>query len=264
MEVKKDYVELYYKFHYQTEIEGETTETTINAFLVEFYKGNPDLTKDKIDFKTLYKWIKSDQRLEFEEWDGENSLTKQNCKSKRIMELINSALSVTNPEAAKWNELTKSTSSSEQYTIVARQRIPEGTSLGFFKGNLVPSITNGPRKRFFGLKRSLQVMSGDEMEGAGELETETEILHIDGSAYDSCYAKYYACPTNYTCVTKTKEVTNVSVERAEVWTDHNKAISFVASCDIEKGQELLIPAEQDYDRRMGNNTKRVKLAKYGR
>jgi hypothetical protein len=56
--------------------------------------------------------------------------------------------------------------------------------------------------------------------------------YIDGSDFCSCFARYYAFSGDI-------HAQNVSVHRLAEWTDPDKAVSFMANKDIDKGEELV-------------------------
>eukprot|EP01034_Spumella_vulgaris_P027676 gene27676-34434_t len=223
----------YYSKHWGNENNNEFMPYKDRSFakLRKFQK----LGRHLIDEKSLYKWIKAAQRFEFLEWDGDNDLCKQNCKSKLILEKIEAGLKANNPETLKWNKFVKtSPSSSDQYGIVARQDIALGTNLGFFKGKLVLERKDLDIDCAF--HKSYQLADpNSEQDGPSN----PEAGFIDGSAFDSCFARHYA-------TSPLPEAQNVLVERLTDWTDHNQAIVFIANRNIKEGQELLIAPDQGY------------------
>ncbi len=70
----------------ENEIENEMIEfRKTHAMSVKSFLKEHIPKKIEVDDKCLYKWIKADQRLEFEDWNGKNDLSKPNCKSKLII-----------------------------------------------------------------------------------------------------------------------------------------------------------------------------------
>eukprot|EP01034_Spumella_vulgaris_P024788 gene24788-31166_t len=148
------------------------------------------------------------------------------------------ALAANDSDAADLIDVVKSPSSPDQYGIVAKEDIPYGTHLGFFKGKLVMGCESieelldfhGPFHKSYGLADP----NGESLTG-----TPSDIRYIDGSAFDSSFARYYV-------TSPVVSEQNVTVERLADWTDHNEAISFMANTDIKKDEELRIAPFQDY------------------
>eukprot|EP01034_Spumella_vulgaris_P033180 gene33180-40941_t len=201
--------------------------------------------KKSIDEKSLYKWIDAAQRFEFLDWNGDNDLSKQNCKSKLILEKIEAGLKANNSEAAKWNQFVKSSPSScYQYGVVAKQDIALGTTLGYFRGNLVMDTDEDSECGVHSLLHKSFGLADPNNEQDGP----SDRRYIDGSAFDSCFGRYYV-------TSPIVEAQNVAVERFTDWTDHNRAIVFIANADIKEGEELLIPPDQDYARHRSKKAK---------
>eukprot|EP01034_Spumella_vulgaris_P040672 gene40672-50324_t len=145
------------------------------------------------------------------------------------------ALATNDSDAVNLIEVVKSPSSPDQYGIVSKEDIPYGTHLGFFKGKLVMGSGtieelldfNGPFHKSYGLADP----NGESLP--------SDIRYIDGSAFDSSFARYYV-------TSPVASEQNVTVERLADWTDHNEAISFMANTDIKKDEELRIAPFQDY------------------
>jgi hypothetical protein len=156
------------------ELEDERSEKSIKMFLLTENKLWPQ--NDQLDMSNVFKWIKAFDRGEYLEWGDLNDLNKPNCRSKEIIDHINTLLSAAHPTAAHWNKLVKSPSSPDQYGIVARTLIPEGTLLGFYEGTPFETTdrVKGPNKYKIG-----------------------ENVYIDSSVeFHSCYARYYNWSTN--------------------------------------------------------------------
>jgi hypothetical protein len=197
-----------------------------------------DSLNNNSDGKRLYKWLKADQRFEFDRWNDRNDLSKLNCKQRMILFTIDETLKANNPKSGDLMKVVKSPSSPDVYGVVARKMIHCDTFLGFFEGNFVADhdhrSVKGPGK-YYGLANP----NTDHYE--------KNIGHIDGSAFDSCYARYFVS-------NQLPSLQNVSVVRLKGVTDCNRAICFVSNGDIAKGTELLIAPDQDYSR---NRSKRV-------
>ena len=124
--------------------------------------------------------------------------------------------------------IRKSTVSPEKYGVMAKRFIPKGTFLGFFKGLYVVApalLADQPATPI--------VIDGFYMYRLDEYS------YIDGRDFLSCFARYYAW-------SRVIQEQNVSVHRLTVWNNFNRAVCFMANKDIEKGQELIIPFNQDY------------------
>jgi hypothetical protein len=212
---------------------------TITSFITQYNETEIHVSGNLVDEKSIYKWIKADERFEFEDWGGLNDLDKPNCRKWIVLEVINSALLKAHPDAGKLQQVVRSGFYPDQHGVLAKVNIPSGEILGFFQGDLVmqKSSSRGHFK-YYGLTDATQS------------EHDPESGHIDGSAFDSCYARYYLCSPDYT-------LQNVAVVRLPNWIDHNRAICFVAIKDIKASDELLIAMDQDYAR---NRSKRIAIA----
>jgi hypothetical protein len=215
------------------EIDQRTKDVT--AFVVSHNSVEGNM---QIDEKSMYKWLKADQRFEFEDWYGKNDLQKPNCKSKMVIEEINIALEMDNPDASQFQEVVKSRHSPDSYGVIARKNIEPGEVLGFFKGEFVENKPEGPRQKSYGLMDPNSFKPGM-----------VEIGHIDGSAYDSCYGRYYVCAAE-------PAFQNVLVDRVNPPLDCDRTVYFYANKPIKEGDELLIPMDQDYPR---HRSKRVRI-----
>lgn len=198
---------------------------TIKNFLSRY---NRDKSPDKkLLHGCVFKWFKSFERGEMEDWNGMNPLSNPNAKAKKIMEYIYHALKVEEPATAHFNKIVqKSKISPEKYGVVAKRFISKGTFLGFFKGKYItpPEDEMAPVP---------VVLDGFHM------YLLSEYSYIDGRDFTSCFARYYAWSGDV-------QVQNVSVHKLDVWTNPNRAIGFMANKDIAKGEELVIPLNQDY------------------
>jgi hypothetical protein len=209
------------------ELEDERSEKSIKMFLLTENKLWPQ--NDQLDMSNVFKWIKAFDRGEYLEWGDMNDLNKPNCRSKEIIDHINTLLSAAHPTAAQWNKLVKSPSSPDQYGIVARTRIPAGTVLGFYEGTPFETteIVKGPNKYKIG-----------------------ENKYIDASIdFHSCYARYYNWSTN-------PSLQNVCVYRIPDAIDENRTVCFISNIDIPEGKELIVAHDQGQLKR--SNNKRYK------
>jgi hypothetical protein len=185
----------------------------------------------KLDMSNVFKWVKAYNRGEYLEWDGRNDLDRPNCRSKIIIEHIDTLLSDAHRKSANWNELVKSPSSPDKYGVVARRDVPAGTFLGFYQGEHFTSddIVKGPD--------TYKIDATNYIDASGD--------------FTSCYARFYNWST-------TENRQNVTVERLVEWTDPNKTICFVANKAIKRGTEFVIAHGQDL---LGTNPyKRYKTA----
>ncbi len=211
------------------ELEDERSEKSIKMFLLtenKLWSQN-----DQLDMSNVFKWIKAYDRGEYMEWGNINDIDKPNCRSKEIIEHINKLLDARHPTAAHWNKLVKSPSSPDQYGIVAKITIPEGTLLGFYEGTCFETmdIVKGPNKF---------KIDGNE--------------YIDaGIEFDSCYARYYNWSTN-------PKDQNVSVVRLPCLVAKNRSICFISNVEIPEGKELIVAHNQGLLKRINN--KRYKTA----
>jgi hypothetical protein len=217
--------------------ETAKAEDPMKSSIIKFLKDyNNELMDphDELTEKSLYKWIKADQRFEFLEWNGKNDLDKVSCKSKNIIAEINRALKEKDPLTSQLVEVKKSRFSPEHYGVFVKEGekgIAAGTVVGFFQGPLVYTESENTGARggppfSFGL---------------------TNFSYIDGSSFDSCHARYLV--TSFTLAEQ-----NVAVFRLPCDSDHNRAICFVASEYIAPEKELLIPTDCDYKRNRSKRT----------
>jgi hypothetical protein len=201
---------------------------SIKSFLNEYNRQRSQ--EHQLHHGCVFKWLKAYYRGELEAWGGLNDLSKANCKAQQIMEHIYHEMKKRDPETAKWNKIVrKSRLSPDKYGVVAKKFIPRGTFLGFFKGEFVTEMVtplDGFHKYLVDLESS----------------TNEPYSYIDGSSFLSCFARYYAWSGS-------PAVQNVSVHRLMNWTDPNRRVGFMANKDIPKGEELVIPHNQDYWRR---------------
>jgi hypothetical protein len=191
-------------------------QTSIRAFLVQFNRGKPVV----LDVPSVYRWLKSFNRGEYEELNGENDLNKLKCNSEKILKIMGKSLKRKFPDSAVWNKLAKSKNSPDHYGVFAKKDIPSGTMLGFFNGKEAISVAKlvGPHKYKL-----------------------NDYTHVDGSDFVSCFARYYVSSSK-------EEKQNVTVQRLKEWSDSNRAICFIANKDISAGSELIIASDQDYVR----------------
>jgi hypothetical protein len=206
----------------------ENQVRTIKNFLSHYNKEHPE--EQKLLHGCVFKWLKSYERGELEEWDGLNPLNKSNAKAKKIMEHIYKSLKANFKNTAIYHKiLRKSKLSPEKYGVYAKRPIRKGTFLGFFQGKYVaPTLLEDQ-------SYASAVIDGFHMYRLDEFS------YIDGRDFSSCFARYYACSGDIS-------VQNVSVHRLapNVWSDPNRAVCFMANKDIDKGQEFVIPLNQDY------------------
>jgi hypothetical protein len=196
---------------------NERVEKSVAKFLIEenkYWGAN-----EQLHMNNVFKWVKAYDRGEYLEWDGLNNLNKLRCCSKKIIERIDSLLSLKHPTSAHyWNQLVKSPSSPDSYGVVARRHIKAGTFLGFYQGTYFETIEVVVRRPHVFKIREHQ--------------------YIDAStSFDSCYARHYNWSTGLVHQ-------NVCVERLSTWSDANRAICFVANIDIPPGVELILAHNQ--------------------
>jgi hypothetical protein len=198
---------------------------TIKNFLASHNKERQAANEKILLHGCVFKWLKSFERGEFDEWEGMNPLNKANSKAKKIVEHICQVLKKNFPQTAHLNMLIrKSPSSPEKYGVLAKRFIPKGTFLGFFCGELVNRVSEEPA----------EIALDDFHEYRVD-----KYSFIDGRSFTSCYARYYAWSGN-------TDKQNVSVHVLPEWSDHNRAVCFMANKDIEKDQELVTPVNRDY------------------
>ena len=211
------------------EVKDSRQVKSIKSFLNKYNSERSE--ENQLHHGCVFKWLKAYYRGEFEEWGGLNDLSKANCKAQKIMEHIYHEIKKRDPETAKWNKIIrKSSLSPDKYGVVAKKLIPRGTFLGFFKGVFVAEMLiplDGFHKYLI------------DLESSG---TSEPFSYIDGSSFLSCFARYYACSGS-------PAAQNVSVHRLANWTDPNRRVCFMANKDIQKGEELVIPHNQDFWRR---------------
>jgi hypothetical protein len=240
---KKDVVEKYFEFlkngcikiksdhdlfdsdvdeHEPNVIESKSSEAnllkqqqqkSVGSFLNQFNQGR----SVPLDTVTVCRWLRAFQRGEFEDWNGENDLNNLKCKSEKIIKIISKSLKRKFPDSGMLNKVAKSKVSPEQYGVFAKKNIKSGTMLGFFKGEEVVSVAEviGPHRKL------------------------NDNIHIDGSDYLSCFARYYVSSSQ-------EDKQNVTVQRLTEWSDWNRAICFIANKNISTGDELIIAPDHDY------------------
>jgi hypothetical protein len=201
---------------------------TIKKFLSDYNRDKS--LEGKLVHGCVFKWWKSFERGELHEWNGMNPLTKRNSKAKKIMEHIYHSLKTKFPDTAYYNKIVrKSTISPEKYGVVAKRFISKGTFLGFFTGVCVTSSLP------LADETAIPPVTIDDcyMFRLGSYS------FIDGGDFTSCFARYYAWSRDI-------HKQNVSVHKLDDWTNPNRAVCFMANKDIEKGQEFIVPINQDY------------------
>jgi hypothetical protein len=205
------------------ELEDERSEKSIKMFLLtenKLWSQN-----DQLDMSNVFKWIKAYDRGEYMEWGDINDVEKPNCRSKEIIEHINKLLSASHPTAAEWNKLVKSPSSPDQYGIVAKTHIPEGTLVDFYQGT------------YFETDEKVKGLNKFRIDGN---------RYIDASAeFDSCYARYYNWSTD-------PSAQNVCVYRLTGSKDPNRTVCFISNVDIPEGKELIVAHDQGKMKRTNN------------
>jgi hypothetical protein len=200
---------------------------TIKNFLASYNKERQAANEKSLLHGCLFKWLKSFERGELDDWEGMNPLNKPNSKAKKIVEHICKVLKTEFPETARFNKLIrKSPSSPEKYGVLAKKHIPKGTFLGFFSGELVNDL---------GCEQTgIKVVLDDFY-----LYRLGNYSYIDGRSFTSCYARYYAWSGDI-------HKQNVSVHLLGEWSDHTRAVCFMANKDIAKDEELVTPVNLDY------------------
>jgi len=208
---KKEVVQKYYNYL------GDTTDyasDSAHSFRADFVKLFNKENDNQIDVSSLGKWINAERHGEFLPWGGANDLNGYICSRPKIADKIDDHLSDRDVHHGEYNQIAISPSIPNEYGVVARQFTPAGTFLGYYKGECIDSNEAEMRPDL-----DFVFCIGEEK-------------FIDANQLVSCFARYYNCAVN-------RLDQNVCVERL-LWTNPQKAICFITSKDVQKGEEFLI------------------------
>jgi hypothetical protein len=205
---KKDIVQKFYNYL------DETDKVTTDAHIKEFVKIFNKDSDQRIGLSSISKWIRAEKQGEFLSWGGANCLDRKVCFVQNVIEKIDEHLKDRDVYHGEYNEVAKSPSIPEEYGVITRKFTPAGTFLGFYKGECIDSKEAELRHDF------------DYIFCIGEGK------FIDAIKLLSCFARYYNCAVN-------RSDQNVCVERL-LWTNPQKAICFITTKDVKKGEEFLI------------------------
>ena len=209
------------------ELEDETNfknKSSVRAF-VEFYnkrfvpfdnllqRNNTTL----VSFR-LFRWLRAYYRGDYLVWEGQNDLSKSNCRSKLILRTINRNLKTKYAIYCRWNAVVKSPSALESYGVIAKRDILADTILCFVESVYVEN------NNVDCIQTKFQRMNTVPITGNS---------HLDMSDFTSCYARYYNRVTSNT-------VANVYMTYMHNWTNPNRAICCVSSVAIHKGDEFIV------------------------
>jgi hypothetical protein len=212
---KKEIVQKFYNYLDETE-DASNGAHMKKTFVALFNKEN----EYQIDVSSIGKWIRAEKHGEFLPWGGANSLDNKVCFVEKVIEKIDDHLSDRDAHHGEYNQVARSPSIPEEYGVIARKFTPAGTFLGYYKGECIDSKTAESSYDF------------DYIFCIGEGK------FIDASKLLSCYARYYNCAVN-------RSDQNVCVERL-LWTNPQKAICFITTRDVQKGEEFLISYGCEY------------------
>jgi hypothetical protein len=214
---KKEIVQRYYNF-----LDDADETPTYNNFVNLFNKENVN----QIDESSLGKWVLAEKNGEFLPWGGANDLSKKSCSLRIIADQIDDHLSSQDVHHGEYNQIAKSPSTSRGYGVIARQFTPAGTFLGYYKGECIDSNEALMRHDFNHL-----FCIGEEK-------------FIDANKLLSCFARHYKCAVN-------QSDQNVCVERL-LWSNPQKAICFIATKNVQKGEEFLISYGCEYSEKQSS------------
>ena len=223
---KKEVVHSFYQFlngAIDTKLRFIAKDLAIKAFLKYHHQLQPLKHADvNAEVDSIKKWIDAERRGEYLDWNGNNNLSNKVCRWDQVVtKQINSILSCRDLHCAEFNQVVKSpstylkASSSKELGVVACKRTPAGTFLGFYTGECV-TPKQVLRGHTFNFDNLFSI-------GNGQFMFANDFL--------SCFGRYYK---------RSEDDHNVCVKRL-LWTDPQKALCFITTRDVDKGEEFFIP-----------------------
>ena len=245
---KKDVVYNFYQFLKDAgdnDFRVIAKDLAIKAFLKHRNQSQPlENFDENAEIFAVTKWIEAERRAEYVDWNGINNLSSMVCRwEKDVVVQLNRILGHRDFRCAELNNIVKRIPSHKEspnlkeFGVIACKQIPAGTFLGYFTGECITpeQVRHG---HIFKYENLFSI-------GKGQFIFANDFL--------SCFGRYYK---------RSLAAHNVCVRRLS-WTDPQKALCFITTKFVDKGEEFFIPfgceswEDVDDKRLVSDNFRRV-------